>query len=75
MMLDPVTIRELSDIKVREMLQQAETSRQLKAVGATETSFINFFRATVSRWMQPLVSDQPAPAYEVKRATAEIPGL
>lgn len=78
MMLDPVTIRELSNLKVQELLSQAETSRKMKALPA-EPGFADSIVTMLSglmRRVQPAVSENTADTYaDARRATAEIPSL
>jgi len=75
MMIDPVTLRQLSDIKMKERLEQAQKTRMLKEIAVSDSSLIEFMVTTVSGWMQrtkPMPTNYRA---EPKRATAEIPSL
>jgi|FLYN01.1.fsa_nt_gi hypothetical protein len=71
MLIDALVIRHLSELKVKELLQEAENSRKLKAIAASDTGFADAIVAKVSGWLKP------APRYRVepKRSTAEIPGV
>jgi len=77
-MIDYVTIRELSNLKVQELLSQAETSRKMKALPA-EPGFADSIVTMLSglmRRIQPVVSESTTATYtDARRATAEIPGL
>jgi hypothetical protein len=74
MMIDPVTIRQLSDIRVKELLNQAEQSRKLKAIASSEPGLVEIVVDRVSGWLRPA---RPAfsATIEAKRVTAEIPSL
>ena len=82
MMTDPITLKQLTDLTIRERLQEAEQDRLLNEIATSDSAALEFVVSMVSGWMQrmkPVASAKPARTYsanvEAKRVTAEVPSV
>jgi len=75
MLIDPFTMQQLSQLKMKERLEQAEKDRLLKEIAVSDSGFVEFVVTMVSGWMQDMKLMPTSYSAEPKCVTAEIPSL
>jgi len=79
MYVDPHLMKDLADLRLKELRDAAEQHRRLKQLGASEDSVRKSISAALSGWIQRKPALQPEAIAritgDVKRTTGEIPSV
>ncbi len=79
MYTDPILMKDLADLRMKDFLDEAEQRRKFKQLAGPEDSLLKSISAVLSGWMQRKPALQPEAIAritgEVKGTTGEIPSV
>jgi hypothetical protein len=79
MYTDPILMKDLADLRMKDFLDEAEHHRKYQQLAGSEDGLLKSISAALSGWMQrrPTLEPQAISRItgEVKRATGEIPSV